>query len=139
MTDTDVQPDAAEDTEDAQPDAADPEDNDDTDIFDAAYVKSLRKESAAYRERAKTAEQRADELAARLHTELVRATGKLADPEALAFDPSHLDDAQSLAGALDALIDAKPYLRNRTPKGDVGQGQLRGTDAAPKSFADLFR
>jgi hypothetical protein len=46
------------------------------DTFPRSYVERLRRESAGYRERAQTA----DTYAKRLHLELVRATGKLADP-----------------------------------------------------------
>ena len=37
--------------------------------------------------------------AQRLHTELVRATGKLADPTDLEFAEEHLDDPDALAAA----------------------------------------
>lgn len=62
----------------------------------------------------------------RLHTELVRATGKLADPADLEFDPSHLYDETALSDAIDALLLEKPHLRSRIPTGDVGQGDRGG-------------
>jgi hypothetical protein len=65
-------PETAEETSEGQPET-----------FDRPYVETLRKESAGYRDRAKTAEARAEELAKRLHTSLVTATGKLADPSDL--------------------------------------------------------
>lgn len=60
--------------------------------FPRKVVEDLRRENANYRTRA----QRADDLAARLHTSLVAATGRLADPSDLTFDESHLDDQAAL-------------------------------------------
>lgn len=112
------------DTEDAATDAAQ-EHTEDTepDTFPREYVENLRKENADYRTRAKTA----DDLAKRLHTELVRATGKLADPTDLPFDAAHLDDPDTLAAAVDALIEAKPHLKARKVTGNVGQGESGGS------------
>jgi len=64
------------DTDDA--DAGSDEDvaDGDADTFPRSYVVKLRTENAQYRERARSA----DTYAERLHTELVRATGRLADP-----------------------------------------------------------
>lgn len=104
------------------------------DTFSRAYVEKLRKESAGYRERA----QRADDLAARLHTALVAATGRMADPTDLAFDAAHLDDADALTGAIDELLTRKPHLASRRPFGDVGQGN-RGGAAEPVNLADMLR
>lgn len=89
------------------------------DTFPRAYVEELRQENARYRTEAKTAET----LGARLHAELVRATGKLADPTDLPFDAGHLDDPAALTAAIDALLEAKPHLRARTITGNVGQGE----------------
>lgn len=74
--------------------------------FPREYVAKLRDESAKHRTRA----QRADDLAARLHTALVTATGRLADPSDLPFDESHVDDAEALTAAIDALLTRKPHL-----------------------------
>ncbi|MCK8615858.1 hypothetical protein [Gordonia sp. C13] len=89
------------------------------DVFPRAYVEDLRKENADYRTRAKAA----DDLAKRLHTELVRATGKLADPTDMPFDPEHLDDPDKLAVSIDQLLSAKPHLKARRVVGAVGQGE----------------
>lgn len=86
--------------------------------FDREYVQALRDEAAGYRQKARGVE----ELRTRLHAELVRGTGRLADPTDLAFDPAHLDDADALAAALDDLLARKPHLASRRPVGDVGQG-----------------
>ncbi|MGC4960081.1 hypothetical protein [Gordonia sp. DT101] len=87
--------------------------------FPRAYVEELRKENADYRTRAKAA----DGLAARLHTELVRATGRLADPTDMPFDAEHLEDPDKLAASIDQLIAAKPHLKARRVVGAVGQGE----------------
>lgn len=105
-----------------------------TNNFSRTYVEKLRRENATYRERA----QGADDLAKRLHTALVTATGKLADASDLPFDAAHLDDADALAAAIDDLLAGKPHLASRRPFGDVGQGN-RGNSAEPVNLADLLR
>ena len=98
---------------------SDPSESPEPDTFPREYVENLRQENARYRTEAKTAET----LGARLHTELVRATGKLADPTDLPFDVEHLEDADKLAAAVDALIVSKPHLKARRIVGTVGQGE----------------
>ncbi|MBS1696384.1 MAG: hypothetical protein JST91_29715 [Actinobacteria bacterium] len=102
--------------------------------FSAAYVRQLREENAKARVKA----QRADELAHRLHAELVRATGRLADPGDIEYDAEHLDDGDKLTAAIDSLLEAKPHLRSRTPKGEVGQG-VRGGPIEPVGLLGLLR
>ena len=104
------------------------------DVFPREVVEKLRQENGKYRQRA----QQADTLAERLHTELVRATGKLADPTDLPFDPEHLDDPDALAAAVDELLVRKPHLAARRPSGDIGQGN-RGSAAAPFSLLDVLK
>ena len=93
--------------------------------FPREYVENLRKENADARVRAKAA----DEMARRLHLELVRATGRLADPTDLPFDANHLEDVSILEAALDDLIGRKPHLASRRPTGDIGQGATSITDS----------
>lgn len=112
----------AEDTEQTEPET-----------FPREYVEKLRRESAGYRDKAK----KTDELAQRLHTALVAATGRLADPTDLPYDEAHLDDEDALLAALDALLAGKPHLANRRPQGDVGQGASAG--GAGVSLAGLLR
>ena len=88
------------------------------DTFPRSYVEELRQENGRYRQRA----QQADQLAQRLHTELVRATGRLADPTDLEFDEKHLDDPDGLVAAVDDLLTRKPHLASRRPVGEIGQG-----------------
>ncbi|AOP54600.1 hypothetical protein [Brevibacterium aurantiacum] len=92
--------------------------DDEPDTFPRDYVEKLRDENARYRQRAG----RADELAHKLHKTLVDATGRLMDPSDLEFDEAHLEDPEKLTAAIDELLEAKPYLGKRTPKGDIGQG-----------------
>ena len=113
--------------------AGDQGDADDAETFPRSYVERLRRENQRYREQAGHAE----EYAHRLHTELVRATGRLADPTDLAFDADHLADADQLDAAITALLDAKPHLASRRPAGDIGQGN-RGT-AGSFSLLDTLR
>lgn len=93
--------------------------------FPRDYVEKLRNENGKYRQRA----QRADGYAQRLHVELVRATGRLADPTDLPFDETHLDDGDALAAAVDDLLARKPHLGARRPVGDIGQGAAAGGSA----------
>lgn len=135
-----VTDDTAEDTE--QPTGDTTEDN--TVISDAdRATKKLRKENATLRERAKAAEARAartDSLAARLHAELVRASGKLADPADFPYNPDAdlLDDPEAFNQAIDELLEAKPHLRSRTPRGDVGQGN-RGKAEEPVNLMNILK
>ncbi len=91
--------------------------------FPSEVVKDLRKENAKYRQRA----QQSDALAQRLHAELVRATGRLADPADLPFSDEHLADPDTMTAAINELLEAKPHLASRRPLGDIGQGQRGGT------------
>lgn len=90
----------------------------DDETFPRAYVEQLRSENAKYRQRA----QDADTYAQRLHTELVRATGKLLDPTDMPFDSEHLADRDKLSLAIEQLIEQKPHLAARKPVGNIGQG-----------------
>ena len=121
---TDTEAVTAEDTEPATEDTTAIEAvPDDADTFPRSYVEDLRQENGRYRQRA----QLADTYATRLHTELVRATGRLADPSDLPYDAAHLDDADALTAAVDALLADKPHLASRKPSGDIGQGNRGGT------------
>lgn len=101
--------------------------------FPREYVQQLRDESARYRTRAG----RADDLGQRLHTALVAATGRLADPSDLAYAEAHLDDADALTAAVDDLLTRKPHLASRRPSGDVGQGAT--SEGTSVDLAGLLR
>lgn len=122
------------DQADDAPDDVDAESDSSAETFTRTYVERLRRESGTYRERARTAEH----YAARLHTELVRATGKLADPTDLPFDAAHLDDPDALAAAIEDLLRRKPHLASRRVFGDVGQGN-RGGSVEPVNLAAMLR
>lgn len=141
MTDTDTgtetatEDTAAEGTEDT--DAAtegDEQPDDNAETFPRSVVEKLRQENGKYRQRAA----QADAYAQRLHTALVAATGRLADPTDLEFDAEHLDDPDALTAALDALLADKPHLASRKPVGDIGQGQ-RGGSSQPFSLLDTLK
>lgn len=107
--------------------------SEDAETFPRSYVEKLRKEAAGHRDRAK----RTDDLAARLHTALVEATGRLADARDLPFDESYLDDPVALSGAIDALLADKPHLATRKPSGNIGQGV--GTVTETVSLGGILR
>lgn len=119
LSDTEVA-ETEENAPDAQPDANNAESAGDT--FPRSYVEELRRESAGHRDRAKQAEERADALAKRLHSELVRATGRLENPADLQFDADHLEQPEKLTEAIDALLTDRPYFAKRKIAGDIGQG-----------------
>lgn len=124
-TDEDAGADDAAETDDADDaETDDDEDDGDGETFTRPYVEKLRRENRRYRERAAEA----DVLAQRLHTALVAATGRLADPSDLDFDAAHLDDADALTAAVDDLLTRKPHLASRRPVGDIGQGASRTGD-----------
>lgn len=123
--------DEAEDVEGVDVDGSD--DPSDAETFPREYVEKLRKENADARVKAK----RADDLAARLHTALVAATGRLADPSDLPFDDAHLEDADALNAAVDALLARKPHLASRRPVGSIGQGATAPADSV--SLAGILR
>lgn len=117
------------DLESGNPEGSEPES--DPDVFPREVVEELRRENGKHR-------QRAQKVARRLHTELVRATGRLADPTDLPFDESHLDDVESLTTAIDELLARKPHLASRRPTGDIGQGN-RGSTSEPFSLLGLLK
>ncbi|OBB18556.1 hypothetical protein A5761_08720 [Mycolicibacterium setense] len=111
-----------------------PDTPDDAETFPREYVEKLRTENGKYRQRAGEA----DTLAQRLHTELVRATGKLADPTDLPFDAEHLEDTDKLSVAINELLETKPHLATRRPSGDIGQGQ-RGPATGSFSLLGMLK
>lgn len=134
MTDTTTEPVEVEDNtpDDPVEDAQEVEETE-PDTFPREYVEKLRKEAADARVKAKDR----DDLAHRLHATLVASTGRLADPSDLPFDQSHLDDPEALTAAIEDLLDRKPHLASRTPRGDVGQGRSTHTD--PVDLAGILR
>lgn len=107
--------------------------DEDGETFPREYVEKLRKENADARVKVKDR----DDLAARLHTSLVTATGRLADPSDLPFDETHLDDPAALTAAIDDLLARKPHLATRRVVGDVGQGVTGTTNTV--NLAGILR
>ena len=130
--------DETETLETDQVEQADTEDQDDT-TYPAKVVKDLRKESASYRERAKTAESRVDELSRALFTAKVEATGKLHSVDDLKFDAALLDDADALDDAIEALIASHPHYAKRKISGNIGQNERGTAKTAPQDFSSLLR
>jgi len=122
---------AAETTE--TPDPTRDRDTPEPETFPRAVVEELRRENAEQRVKAR----RADEMSRRLHLELVRATGRLADPDDLPFDEAHLEDVEVLDAAIDDLLTRKPHLASRRPRGDIGQGAT--AEAASVDLAGILR
>lgn len=104
------------------------------DQFDRSYVEELRAENKRYRLKAKTA----DELATRLHEQLVKADGRLQDHTDLPFDPEHLD-GEKLTEAIDELLERKPHLRSRRVSEDIGAGNRGDAGSVSSDLIGLIR
>lgn len=117
-SDVDMAPGDVEPTDTPDVHQADTRVPDEPESFSREYVEKLRQENGKYRQRAGES----DSLAQRLHTELVRATGRLADPTDLPFDADHLADDDKMAAAIEDLLTRKPHLATRRPVGEIGQG-----------------
>lgn len=139
----DDQGDAPGETDEGHLDTADDDDSGDqddaADTFPRPVVEKLRRESADRRERARTAEARADDYAHRLHTALVKLDGRLTDPAALPFNADHLDDADALAAAIDNLVAERPELKARRAAGDIGAGTRGDKRRAAGDLMDMLK
>lgn len=132
---TNTEAEKADETPEVEPvEQADETPADDAETFPRSYVEKLRQEAAEARVKAK----RADELARELFTAKVTATGRLADPSDLAFDEALVADDDALSAAITTLLDKKPHLASRTPRGDVGQGPTGG-NSGDVNLAALLR
>ena len=102
--------------------------------FPRSYVEKLRRESATYRTRAT----QADALADALWTARVAASGALADPTDLPR-PEDADalDPEAVTSAVSELLERKPHLAARVPRGNVGQGFSKA--AEPVSLLGMLR
>lgn len=107
------------------------------DTFDREYVTQLREEAKDWRIKAA----KSDELQARLHAELTKADGRLADWQDLPFDAEHLTDPQKHADAITDLLKAKPHYASRrpVPGSSIGQGQRGSPVAPPASLIEAIR
>lgn len=104
-----------------------------------AEVRRLRDEAAAGR----AATRRTDTLAQRLVEAYAAAMGLLADPTdlradlATVLDDDGLVDRTKVEQAVVMLLDAKPHLASRTPRGSIDQGAR--DDAPGVDLAGLLR
>ena len=126
------------DNEDDSVESVQQRDDQEQDTFDRPYVEKLRKESAGYRDRAKTAESRVKDLVSRLHHALVENDGRLADPNDLEMKDEYFENTQALTDEITELLERKPGLRSRKIMGDAGQGK-RGDSANVPNLIDLIR
>ena len=116
-------------------------DDEQADTFSREYVEKLRDSEAKYRLRAKEADDhaaRADALAHQLHHALAQADGRLLDPTDLPFRVENIESPEAMTAAIGALLEDKPHLANRRPKGDAGQG-VRGDAENPVSILSILR
>lgn len=111
------------------------DEGDSNETFPRSYVEELREENKRYRLRAK----QADELAQRLHRELVAKDGRLQDPTDLPFNDSHLEDPEALSAAIDDLLDRKPHLKSRKVRGDVGAGTRGSSEAGDVDLIGIMK
>lgn len=102
--------------------------------FDESYIKELREENKRYRLNSK----RADELAERLHAELVKADGRLQDPTDLPFAAEHLE-GEKLTTAITELLERKPHLKSRRVSGDIGAGSRGESTAKAPDLISMIR
>jgi hypothetical protein len=105
------------------------QDESEPETFPREYVSQLRDEAKSWRLKAA----KADELQARLHAELTKADGRLADWQDLPFNTEHLEDPAKHAEAISQLLRDKPHYANRKPApgSTIHQGPV-GTPVAPK-------
>lgn len=110
------------------PEEAQGSEEEEQDTFPRSYVDKLRKESQSLRERLREAESqtaKADDYAKRLHEALVKADGRLVDPEALPFQAEHLESSEALEEAIGSILEKKPYLSATRFAGPIKQGATK--------------
>jgi hypothetical protein len=122
-------------------DTPEPEDDataleDEPAMFPAEYVKQLRKENAEARVRAKIA----DEANVHLLGAYAEADGRLIDPTALEMSDALLGadglvDRDRVREAIDALLEAKSYLRSPRPTTPLALGAQPAPTPMPSLFA----
>jgi hypothetical protein len=113
---------------------------DDSQTFDAKYVRGLRDEAAKYRHAARDSVEQAN---ARIFALALQSDGRLIDPEALAIDEAVLGedglvDPVKVSDAIAQLIEAKPFLAAHRPRALLPQG-VQEVLPEPKSLTALIR
>ena len=116
-------------------------DADEPESFSREYVSQIRQEAADRRKVAAEATGRADDLSRQLFLAKVAATGRMADPNDLAYSPDLVDDDEALNAAIDATLTAKPHWASRrpVPGSSIGQGALGSPVAPPPSLIDAIK
>ena len=110
--------------------------------FPAAYVKKLRNENANYRKRAENVEQleqKLNDLSTRLHKELVKRDGRLANADDLPFNPEFLENETALTEAITELIKTRPGLKSRIAAGDIGNGSRGSAKKESMNLIDMLK
>jgi hypothetical protein len=132
-----AQPPAPTDTPEAVEAATEPtEADDESATFPAEYVRKLRAEAAEHRVKAKIADVANEHLLAAY----AQADGRLVDVEVLALSDDLLGDdglvdPAKVSAAIAGLVEAKPYLRRRTPTSPIPQGVREPAAETPGLFA----
>jgi hypothetical protein len=116
-------------------------DADEPESFSREYVSQIRQEAADRRKAATEATQRADDLSRQLFLAKVAATGKLADPNDLPYDPDLVGNDDAMSAAIDSTLTAHPHYASRkpVPGTSIGQGQQGSPVAPPPSLIDAIR
>ena len=110
--------------------------------FPAVYVKKLRNENANYRKRAENVEQleqKLNDLSTRLHKELVKRDGRLANADDLPFNPEFLENETALTEAITELIKTRPGLKSRIAAGDIGNGSRGSAKKESMNLIDMLK
>ena len=122
---------------DPEPEGADPEPEDEGETFTRDYVHEIRREAARYRTRAAEAETEAETLRDALWTARVAATGRLMDPADLPRPEGADLEPETVAAAVDALLEQRPHYGRRRITGRIGQGE--GVPPTGVSLSGLLR
>lgn len=123
-------------TDEAPTEDTDTDDGDRGDDGDHGLAR-VRKEAAAYRVRAREAEERVAALQQQIFDLLVKADGRLADPGDLPY-ADDLADADSVGEAISALLEAKPHYAARKPAALPEQSIGQEPTSGP-TFGELLR
>lgn len=108
------------------------------DTYSADYVRELRAENAERRLKAK----RVDDANSRLARAYAQQDGRLIESSELAYGEHLLDDdglvdPAKVTAAIDALLQAKPYLASQRPLQPIAQGVREDVPDQPGLFSLL--
>lgn len=108
------------------------------DTYSAEYVRELRAENAERRMKAK----RVDDANTRLARAYAQQDGRLIESSELTYGEHLLDDdglvdPAKVTAAIDALLQAKPYLASQRPLQPIAQGVREDVPEQPGLFSLL--